>query len=174
MNSFRTILIDPPWPERGAGKIKRGADRQYGLLTVRDIPRVIFSAPVFLPADDAHLYLWATNNYLIDAGANVMPHLGFRYITCITWPKGRFGIGQYFRGQTEHLLFGVRGHGFAVRTERSNLSTLLPVWDHPKRKHSAKPLSAYDLIEARSVGPYLEMFARSRRPGWTSWGNEVE
>lgn len=169
---FRAVLIDPPWPERGAGRIKRGADRHYDLLNLDDIPRVVWSCPLFRPADDSHLYLWTTNNYLLRAGA-MMSYLEFRYVTLITWPKPRPGIGQYFRGQTEHLMFGVRGHGFAAKTDRKDLTTLLPVWEHPERRHSAKPPSAHELIEARSRGPYLEMFARSTRPGWTSWGNEV-
>ncbi len=42
-----------------------------------------------------------------------------------------------------------------------------------KRVHSAKPDAFYDLVEARSKGPYLEMFARRGRPGWTSWGDEA-
>ena len=42
-----------------------------------------------------------------------------------------------------------------------------------KRKHSAKPAEFYDLIESRSNGEYLEMFARSGRENWTSWGDEA-
>lgn len=171
--SFPTILIDPNWNERGGGKCKRGADRHYKLMSVDDIIRTIWTCPLFRPAEDAHLYLWATNDFLMVAGAQVMPHLGFRYITAVTWPKRRFGIGQYFRGQTEHMLFGVRGSGFKVRTARRDLSTLLPGWEHPERKHSAKPPSAHELIEARSKGPYLELFAREQREGWKCWGDEL-
>lgn len=170
---FSSILIDPPWPEYGGGKCKRGADRHYDLMRVIDIKRTIRTCPVFRPADNAHLYLWATNNFLLHAGA-MMPDLGFRYITCITWPKPRSGLGQYFRGKTEHVLFGVRGIGFAVKTDRKNLDTLLPAWEHPNREHSAKPPSLYDVIEARSMGPYLEIFARNTRNGWVSWGNEIK
>jgi N6-adenosine-specific RNA methylase IME4 len=178
--SFRTILIDPPWPESGGGRIKRGADRHYPLVKVRDIPGVILGSGVFSPADDAHLYLWATNNYLGDALA-IIPQLGFRYVTCITWAKpGRPGLGQYFRGQTEHLLFAVRGDGMGLRrswTPRRDLSTYV-LADRPrdvagKIIHSAKPNESYELVEAASPPPRLEMFARRRRRSWTSWGNEL-
>jgi N6-adenosine-specific RNA methylase IME4 len=177
--SFATIAIDPPWPERGGGG--KGAQAQYDVVAVPDLPRVILSAPVWDPADDAHLYMWATNTHLMEAGW-LMRALGFRYVTCITWPKRTIGIGQYFRGQTEHIVFGVRGNGYAVRTADKSLTTLLgsgqlrlgetaPV---PKKyRHSEKPSSAYDLIEARSRGPFLELFARAPRSGWTVWGNEV-
>ena len=61
-----------------------------------------------LAEDNAHLYLWATNNFLPDA-LEVMKAWGFRYVTMITWMKDRIGLGQYFRGLTEHCLFGIRG-----------------------------------------------------------------
>ena len=172
---YRTILIDPPWPESGGGRIKRGADRHYPLIPVRDMARTILTArfspevDAWQPAHDAHLYLWATNNYLPDA-FDLIRALGFEYKTLITWAKDRSGLGQYFRGQTEHALFAVRGSGYAVRTERKNLSTLITA---PRGRHSAKPNEAHELIEARSLGPRLEMFAREPREGWESWGNEV-
>ena len=173
MTEYRTILLDPPWPERGGGKIKRGADRHYELLNVRDMPRVILTSGAFTPAENAHLYCWTTNNY-IGKALWLGETLGFTYKTIVTWPKQRTGIGQYFRGKTEHLLFFVRGRGLApnVCTESKSLSTLLENATHD-RKHSRKPPEAYALIEARSKGPYLEMFAREPRGGWDSWGNQI-
>lgn len=179
--NFSAIAIDPPWPEHGGGG--KGAQRQYSTVQVPDLPRVILQAPVWLPADDAHIYIWATNTHLLEAGW-LMRALGFRYVTCITWAKRTISIGQYFRGQTEHMLFGVRGDGYAVRTEARDLTTLiggageqlslLAPPTAPKRyRHSEKPVDAYTLIEARSRGPFLEMFARDERPGWTAWGNEI-
>ena len=171
--SYRTILIDPPWPERGGGRIKRGADRHYALLRLEDIVPTILRAP-WTAADDAHLYLWATNTNLPFA-VSMFPALGFRYITAITWAKPSAGIGQYFRGQTEHLLFGVRGKGLALRREHSDrrdLSTLIET-ESKRRKHSRKPLEAYELIEAASPAPRVELFARTAREGWDAWGHEA-
>lgn len=76
---YRTALIDPPWPERGSGKIKRGADRHYDTLPVSEMPRVIL-ASAWNPMPDAHLYMWATNTHLMKAGW-LIETLGFRYIT---------------------------------------------------------------------------------------------
>jgi len=164
---YRTILADPPWLERGGGRIKRGADRHYPLLKTREMARVILDSGAFTPdPEGCHLYLWATNNHLPDALA-VMDQLGFRYITMLTWAKDRYGLGQYFRGQTEPLLFGVKGRLPAlVRTE----STLI---EARRGRHSAKPEDSYRKIEAVSPSPRLEMFARQARPGWDAWGNEV-
>lgn len=191
---YPTTVMDPPWPERGGGQIQRGADRHYPLInTLDDIERVVRSAPNWSPATDAHLYVWATNNYL-GWGLELVKRLGFRYLTTITWAKmehvgglhdmwtpAQPGIGQYFRGQTEHLLFGVRGDGIGVRrrhTERRDLGTLLcapvPRDEHGKRIHSRKPDESYRLIEAASPGPYAEIFARRQwGPSWVCWGNEV-
>ena len=167
---YGTILMDPPWYETGGGKIKRGADRHYPLVKTPDLPRVIIQSPEWNPADDCHLYMWATNSFLADA-IWLMGTLGFKYKTNVVWTKeGRKGLGQYFRGQHELLLFGVRGRGYNVKTDDKTIGS----WGHaPRGKHSQKPSEFYDLIEARSQGPYLELFARSDRDGWISWGNEV-
>ena len=165
---YATIYADPPWPEYGGGKIKRGADRHYPLMTVKEIKKL----PVQdITAENAHLYLWVTNNYL-PAGLEVMQAWGFRYITTITWAKDRIGLGQYFRGMTEHCLFGVKGR-LPYKTKdgkRQQGKTLLLA---PRERHSQKPAEMYDTIERVSYEPYIELFARNKRDGWDSWGNEV-
>ena len=177
MKPFRTIVMDPPWPERGAGKCKRGADRHYPLIRADAMAPVILLSGVWRPARDAHLYMWVTNNYL-PAGLRLMGDLDFRYVTNLCWAKDRSGLGQYWRGQHELCLFGVRGNGYAVRTDRRDLTTLVDDYEvtalgEPRSAHSAKPAAFRELIEARSEGPYLEMFAREERDGWTVWGNQV-
>jgi N6-adenosine-specific RNA methylase IME4 len=165
---YSTTLVDSPWPEKGGGG--RGAQNHYDVLPVREIPGVILAAPNWNPAPNAHLYFWTTNTFL-PAALAILPILGFRYVTMVTWGKTRPSLGQYFRGRTEHMLFGVRGRGYAVRTELKNLDTLMLA--PSSRIHSRKPESAHDLIEKRSYGPYAELFARRPRPGWTCWGNQL-
>lgn len=122
--------------------------------------------------DNAHLYLWVTNNFLRD-GFRVCEAWGFRYVTLITWGKPTIGLGQYFRGQTEHCIFAVRGN-LPYRTtsegKRAQGTTLLSA---PKREHSRKPDEMRGIIERVSYPPYLELFAREAAPGWDIWGNEV-
>lgn len=189
---FPTTVMDPPWPEQGAGKIKRGADRHYPLIkTLDDIARTVRECPIWAPADDAHLYIWATNNYLL-WGCQLFALLGFEYITALTWVKmepgnvegewkpGQQSIGRYFRGETEQLLFGRRGNGMAIRlahTDRKDLGTAIyapvPRDESGKRIHSRKPDESYRRIEAASPGPYAEIFARRQwGPQWSCWGNE--
>ena len=98
-----------------------------------------------------------------------MEDLGFRYITNIVWVKDRFGLGQYFRGQHELMLFGVKGKFHRNKIPDSSCASVI----HAKRrKHSQKPVDQYTRVESISAGPYLEMFARSNRDGWDVWGND--
>jgi N6-adenosine-specific RNA methylase IME4 len=185
--TYRCIQIDPPWPEKGGGG--RGADRHYDVIDHRaDIVRAIVTSPKWQPADDCHLWCWTTMMSLVD-GLWLVDALGFRYVTHAIWcktsstpdmfggPNPLMGIGQYLRGAHEVLLLGVRGDGYAVKTEAANLPSWFyappPRDDDGKRIHSRKPDKAYQLMEARSIGPRLEMFARTRRPGWIVWGREV-
>lgn len=166
---YRTILADPPWPESGAGKIKRGADRHYPLMSVDEI------AAVKIPADmNAHLYLWVTNNYF-EAGFRVIYAWGFRPITMISWFKtgGRIGLGRYFRGDTEHCMFAVRGN-LPYKRENGKM-----VWRPtsilaPRREHSRKPDDIYDYAEAISYAPRLELFSRHARAGWDATGFDAD
>ena len=160
MKKYKTILADPPWKYgKGWGW---GAGEYYGLMTVRDI------CSLCVPTDDnAHLYLWVPNG-MIQAGLDVMKSWGFIQKTIITWAKTRSIFGYYFKGQTEQLLFGVKGK----LPPNSRKETTLLTADI--RKHSQKPDEIYDKIEAVSPGPYLELFARKQVEGWDVWGNEVE
>jgi len=103
---------------------------------------------------------------------------GFRYKANIVWhkirkdggPDGR-GVGFYFRNVTELLLFGVRGKN--ARTQKAGRRQVNFLGTR-KREHSRKPDEQYTIIESCSPGPYLELFARGTRPGWTVWGNQAD
>ena len=166
---YKTLLSDPPWWEAGGGKIKRGADRHYPLMKTRDI----CALPVRdWMAEDSHAYVWVTNNFLPD-GLEVMAAWGFDYKTCVTWMKDKAGLGQYFRGITEHCLFGVRGRIPYQVSEAGGRLQGRTGFHAPRTEHSAKPDQMRQMIERVSPGPYLEMFARKPAPGWTTWGNEA-
>jgi len=169
MKKYQIIYADPPWNETGGGKIKRGADRHYKLMKTSEI----INMPVLDIVDDnAHLYLWSTNKFIPDA-LRVMRAWGFEYKTMITWVKDRFGLGQYFRGQTEHCLFGVRGFipYKIIDNKRQQGRTVLQI---PKSVHSEKPYEMRLMIEKVSSGNKIELFARKKYTGWDIWGNEIE
>ena len=140
-------------------------------MTLDDIKTIPVASAM---ADSAHMYLWVPNA-LLPEGMAVMQAWGFRYVSNIVWakrrkdggPDGR-GVGFYFRNVTELLLFGVRGSMRTLSPARSQVNML----ETRKREHSRKPDEQYDLIEACSPGPHLELFARHPREGWTVWGDE--
>jgi N6-adenosine-specific RNA methylase IME4 len=174
---FSTILADPPWRfTNRTGKMAPEHRRlsRYRTMTIEEIASLPVSQ---IAAPVAHLYLWVPNA-LLPWGLRVMDAWGFDYKSNLIWHKlrkdggsdGR-GVGFYFRNVTEMLLFGIRG---------KNARTLAPgrrqvnYIGTQKREHSKKPDEQYDIIEACSPGPYLELFARGARPGWNVWGNEAD
>jgi len=162
--------MDPPWNETGGGKIRRGADKHYPLMKTKDIIKLLRIVLKDSVEDNAHMYIWVTNNHFKD-GFQIMEELGFKYKTCITWMKDRFGLGQYYRGLTEHCLFGVRGM-VPYKTADGKRQQGVTGFTAPRLKHSQKPIKMYELIEKVSSPPFVELFARNKREGWGSWGNE--
>jgi len=171
-DAFNTILADPPWPEFGGGKIRRGANRHYSLMSVEEI-KALRREVQRVAGANCHLYLWVTNNYL-PSGLEVMAAWGFTYKTTVTWVKDRFGLGQYFRGMSEHLLFGVRGMLPYRTREDGKRAQGVTVIQAPRQEHSQKPEESARMIELVSHPPYLEMFARHPRPGWETWGDQTD
>jgi N6-adenosine-specific RNA methylase IME4 len=174
--TYKTILADPPWQfSNRTGKVAPEHKRlgRYGTMTLEEIKALPVSN---IAAPESHLYLWVPNALILE-GFEVMKRWGFTYKTNIVWhkvrkdggPDGR-GVGFYFRNVTELILFGTRGGLRTAPAGRRQVNFLAT----RKREHSRKPDEIYPIIEACSYGPFLEMFARHSRPGWNSWGNEVD
>jgi N6-adenosine-specific RNA methylase IME4 len=128
-----------------------------------------------LTAKAAHLYLWVPNA-LLREGLEVMQAWGFTYKSNIVWHKVRKdggsdgrGVGFYFRNVTELVLFGTKGSLRTLPPGRRQVNYLAT----RKREHSRKPDELFEIIEACSPDPYLELFSRYPRPGWWAWGNEA-
>src|ERR1700730_17871909 len=172
-----TILADPPWQfTNKTGKVAPEHKRlsRYGTMKLDEI----MALPVAqLAAPTSHLYLWCPNAMLPE-GLAVLKAWGFTYKSHVVWHKirkdggsdGR-GVGFYFRNVTELILFGVRGKNAGTLAPGRRQVNLLAT---RKREHSRKPDEQYAIIEACSPGPYLELFGRGTRKGWTTWGNQAE
>lgn len=167
---YKTIYIDPPWQERGGGKIKRGADRHYSLMSLDEIATL----PIRNLADPegCHLYMWVTNNFL-EKSLTLLKVWGFEYITTITWQKDRFGLGQYFRGNTEHCIFATTKKRLPYKVIDGKRAQGVTGFFEPRTIHSRKPQKMREMIETVSYEPRIELFAREYFDGWDCWGNEV-
>jgi N6-adenosine-specific RNA methylase IME4 len=157
---FKTIVADPPWlvgrgPDWGSNEASRPLT--YPTMSLEEIAAL----PVKRLAEDgSHLYLWTINKYLEQA-YSVARAWGFSPSTVLVWAKRPHVL------TTEFILFCRRGTCKALRRVDSTW------WLWKRGKHSQKPEEFQDMIESVSPGPYLELFARRQRPGWTVWGNEV-
>jgi N6-adenosine-specific RNA methylase IME4 len=174
---YATIVADPPWDmgKHGryggtvfAGQVKE--DLPYPTMTVDAIKALPVAT---LAAENAHLYLWTVNRYLEDAYA-IARAWGFRPAQLLTWAKTPMGKGNggAFSQTTEHCIFARRGTLAHLQRHPSTWWN----WPRPRKAgdcHSRKPEAFLDLVEQISPPPFLEMFARDRRLGWDSWGNEV-
>ena len=174
---YKTIYADPPWMMKGGANTYnkegysgiKGVQDVYPLMSFTDIENFLEDNNIETE-EQAHLWLWATNNFLPQA-LQVMERWGFKYITNACWKKNRIGLGQYLRTQHELLLFGRKGKALP-RKDRGVSSVI----EAPLNKHSKKPLETYNVIERVSYPPFIELFARNieePREDWTYWGNQV-
>ena len=213
MTIYQTIVADPPWPY-ASNELRSAPDHRpnswntvkggvssvdrYGAMSMADL-RALLTRESITIADNAHLYLWTTNTFLLedDPAARIARAWGFTPKTLLTWvkikkrpnmrahPNGFYALteadfsngyessmkaGYYYRGATEHVIFAVRG---SLRLQ--NPAFPEPTWfGYPRLEHSRKPEPFMAMVERQSPGPYLELFARRKRDGWDSWGNQVE
>lgn len=174
MGKYNIILADPGWKydnEKTGGTHNSGAAQKYTVLSSSELCALPVKEVV--AARDSVLFLWATVPMIQD-GFRVMAAWGFKYKTMISWHKtGRLGLGYWFRGEIEVLLFGVRGK---IRAFRSSLPNFI---EAPVLAHSEKPEEFRRLIETSTartieVPARIELFARKRVPGWDAWGDQVE
>lgn len=196
---FKVIVVDPPWRYRGLGNVGNGG---RGCKAKTEMAAAGASAAARYPtlsndqirgmnvgdfaAKDAVLCLWITNSFILeeDHPARVIPLAwGFRPVTVVTWVKHRKGepdkpsrkTGTYFRGASEHFVFAVRGNVKVAGAPATWFQEdRLDVVATERLRHSVKPDEFYAIIEEHFDGPYLDVFARKPREGWTTWGNEVE
>lgn len=194
---FRTVVADPPWnyskkmsgggtsgysPVHHSRGGNRGAANHYGTLTLEQLWELPVEEVV---ADEAHLYMWTTGAFLVEAHELAIKW-GFQPKGVIPWLKVkknavrhieasggdlhaalRMGMGRYLRWCSEYVLFGVKGKLPTLRND------VIGAFFAEPRTHSEKPDRFYEIVKAASPGPRLELFARTARDGFDSWGDEL-
>jgi N6-adenosine-specific RNA methylase IME4 len=188
MKKYSVIYADSPWQTKAGRALKgykiengkqlfvsssnKSRELAYPTMTVEQLCKMPISD---LAAENAHLYFWTTNQYLMQS-LQVIESWGFKYSTTLVWAKNPMGggLGGNYKITTEFLIFATRGN---LKAKEKHIGT----WFNIKREyqngspcHSRKPEFFADLIEKVSPGPYLELFARRERIGWDVFGNQVE
>ena len=170
MNKFDVLIVDPPWRynnKKTGGSHTSGSEQKYktmDYLQIAELKNEFYD----LLADDSCLFFWVTNPMMKEA-LYILDDWDYTYKTMITWDKIRYGMGFWFRSQTEHCLFGVKGEVPAFRSNFPNIIT------EKRFTHSQKPDKFYYIINTLFAGKkILELFAtRTRYSNWTCIGNEI-
>jgi N6-adenosine-specific RNA methylase IME4 len=164
---YKAITIDPPWPYRQIDRTKAEAAGHYSAMSLEDL-RALPVADLADPSGTV-LFLWTTNRFC-GAAYQLAEAWGFEPVTMLTWGKlGQPGVGRWLRSRTEHCVIAKMGKPALPEVPPDSLQ----MWgrEHTGRyAHSVKPAAAYDLVETMSTGPYLDLFGRRQRLGWSSWG----
>ena len=192
----RTVVIDPPWKKSngGIGHASLQPSTHYDVQNKYEIVKTINGWMTHhVVAPEAHLYMWTVNTFSAGSDQGILPALyvceeiGFKPITLVPWVKTNVGSPTpYGMRYTEMCIFAVRyrkGMGKNTRYSGTDLVESVPnskglcsskdYISAPRRQHSRKPEEFYSWVESRSRGPYLDLYSRTTRPGWTTEGNQV-
>jgi len=193
---FKTVVIDPPWKKStgGVGNKTLQCSTHYDVQTRWEIIQTVDTwIKQYQVLPEAHMYMWTVNSFTagsdqgIFPAINVVEELGFKPISLIPWVKSNVGSPTpYGMRYTEMCIFAVRyDKGMGKRTRYSgtpdpqsvpNGKGLCSSKDFifaPRRQHSRKPDEFYEYVESRSKGPYLDLYSRTSRKGWTGVGNQT-
>lgn len=162
---FKTAIIGPPWPYDRASKnvkLKGYASQEYSALSIEQLAGL----PVGNLVSD-YVFLWTCGPFLKE-GIQLLEMWGFEYKTQMCWHKSTgLGVGYWFRGDHELVLVGKKTGSPSIRTGKRS------IFAAPRMRHSQKPADIHKLIEEKFPSPYLELFGRTTREGWTVLGNEA-
>lgn len=164
---YRCIVLDPPWDPADEGDIDQMGRAQptYATMPIDEIAAL--PIPEWADAGGCHLYMWITNRSL-PKGFDLLASWGFRYVTALTWCKPGLGVGNYFRNNTEHVLFGIRG---SLPLTEQDVGTWFAWARGPL--HSSKPDEFYAMVRRVSPPPRFSYFERTGRPGFVVGGAEA-
>ncbi|SDC08048.1 N6-adenosine-specific RNA methylase IME4 [Bradyrhizobium brasilense] len=179
---FGSIGSDPQWKflTRSAAGEGRSANIHYKTEEVTKIKDLPVGQ---LLADDGAFYMWMVDWCPQDA-LDLLTHWGLKHVTtAFTWIKTNgddadldiwdkstwhMGQGYWTRANPEQCWLATKGNPKRLFADVRQLIVA------PVMEHSRKPDEWLDRIERLTGGDYLELQARRTRPGWVSWGDELE
>lgn len=197
---FNVVLADPPWSwkaysDKGMG---RSAEQHYPTMSRRELVNLPVKDVI---SDRAVLILWVTPQDKDFAIQEVIPAWNMVFKTdAFIWGKTRKDLDAHFRRLYRRVAAGeqvdpieflescfvtTKGYYSRKQSETCLLATTKKIPKRmdrgvkeliiaPRKHHSAKPEEQYNRIERLFPGPYLELFGRHTRPGWTTLGNDID
>jgi N6-adenosine-specific RNA methylase IME4 len=165
---FDVISVDPPWPYEGENKnvtsfdsVGRRVANPYPEMSIQQIKQI--EMPLM---KDGVVLLWTTHKFLPDS-FEILKEWGLDYKATLVWNKEKIGMGAWFRMQCEFCIVGIKGKPYWENT------TFRDILNEPRREHSRKPDSFFEMIEKITMGRRLEYFSREKRNGWEVFGNDI-
>jgi len=165
---FDVVSVDPPWPYEGENKnitsfdaIGRRVANPYPEMSIEQIKKI--EMPLM---NDSVVLLWTTHKFLPDA-FEILKEWNLEYKATLVWNKEKIGMGAWFRMQCEFCLVAIKGKPYW------NNTTFRDILNEPRREHSRKPDSFFEMIEQITLGRRLEYFSREKRNGWEVFGNDI-
>lgn len=176
--TWRTWCIDYPWKYSTSQPSTSNAQRHYPGMTLEEglawaetvRPHVRRQAVSFWWVTAPFLY-YATEPSLGPDPYRIIRACGFEPVTGGVWDKVKHNFGHYFSVRHEHLIIATRGDGMTPDRPTPMIDSVFTV--QASDEHSEKPIEVIKAIERMYDGPYIEVFARAKRRGWTTWGNQV-
>jgi len=166
---YNVIYADPPWDigSMVLEKWESPLEDKYPTMTKEELKQLRVED---LSADDCVCFLWTTLSTLPQA-LELLKDWGFEYHLTLTWDKGSGWSANGFHRRTELVLFGYKGKLSNVVKQKGEY--IPTIFYEKKTTHSTKPEIMYQFIEKRTMGKKIELFARKKRKGWATWGNQV-
>lgn len=165
---FDVVSVDPPWPYEGENKnitsfdsVGRRVANPYPEMSIEEIKQI--NLPLM---KDSIVLLWTTHKFLPDS-FEILKQWGLDYKATLVWNKEKIGMGAWFRMQCEFCLIGIKGKPYWENTSYRD------ILNEPRREHSRKPDSFFEMIENITKGRRLEYFSREKRNGWEVFGNDI-
>lgn len=181
---YDILYADPPWYYNGKLQFDKSgtAEKNHNWTKRIFISSASFKYPTVptdelkkLPVqqiaqDDSLLFLWTTNPHLAQA-IELGIAWGFEYKTvAFVWNKMNHNPGHYTLSYCELCLLFKRGRIPTPRGAR-NVKQLIEI---PRKDHSEKPVEvAQSIIRMFPYQSRIELFARSKKEGFDSWGLDV-
>ena len=181
---YKVIYADPPWKQRGGRKLE-GYKKDTFIVSDNSPQKLYYptmsveeicSLPVKDLADsNCALFMWVTNKYLPDA-RRVVESWGFKYSATIVWAKNKHGggLGGNVKISTEFLIYATKGKSVCKKPIQQSWINVKKEYVNGYPKGSKKPTFFANLIKEHFEGPYIELFARDKKEGFDSWGNEIK
>lgn len=169
-NKYQIIYADPPWKyDNDVAYFGQSVERHYPVMTKDELCALPIKG---LADENCVLYLWVPApklNWVPD----ILKAWGFEYKTCLVWDKVKHNMGYYASIRHEILLIG--GRGSSKPDDASAANKTDSVYMEERTEHSKKPEYYYSMIESHHPlkKKRIELFARKKRAGWDSWGNEI-